>query len=103
MSGFRYRSCVGPCRRRPMAVAALLATLTLLLPPRAALAASEDAAVQRTVKSVLDEEYASGSFGPAMTKLNAALERCKKGCSGPTKAQIYVALGMVASQIGKAD
>ncbi len=101
-NGFRYRSPVGPCRRPPFAVGALLALLVLLIAPRVASAAGEDAAVQQTVKSVLEEEYATGSFGPAQTKLNAALERCKK-CSGPTKAQVYVVLGMISSQIGKAD
>jgi hypothetical protein len=46
-------------------VAALLALLVLLLAPRAALAAGEDAAVQQTVKSVLEEEYATAAYGPA--------------------------------------
>src|SRR6202041_2821168 len=74
----------------------------VLLAPRAASAAGEDAAVQQTVRQVLLEEYATGAFGPAQSKLNAALEHCKK-CSGPTKAQVYVVLGMISSQVGKAD
>lgn len=85
------------------ALATLLAVI-LTCAPRSALAAGEDANAQKTVKSVFDEEYASGQFGPAASKLNSALEKCnRKGCTGPTKAQIYVALGMVASQVGKAD
>ncbi len=102
---FRYARPVGSCRRWAVAliVLAYAAVLAVLLTPRAALAASEDAAVQQAVKQVFDEEYSSGAFGPALTKLNAALNKCKKGCSGATKGQVYVALGMVASQVGKAD
>jgi len=102
---FRYAGSVGSCRRwaLPLIALAYAVLFAVLLTPRAALAASEDAAVQGTVKQVLDEDYASAAYGPAQTKLNAALDRCKKGCSGATKAQVYVALGMIASQIGKAD
>ena len=75
----------------------------MLLTPRAAFAASEDAAVQATVKQVLDEDYASASFGPAQTKLERRARPLQEGCSGATKAEVYIALGMVASQIGKAD
>ncbi|MGO8999305.1 MAG: DUF3570 domain-containing protein [Polyangiaceae bacterium] len=83
-------------------MAACLALAVLLLAPRAAQAAGEDAAVRQTVKQILDEDYANAAFGPAQTKLNAALDRCKK-CSGATKAEVYVVLGMIASQVGKAD
>ena len=86
-----------------LAVLAIFAPLVLLLAPRRAFAAGvDDGAVQATVKSVLDEEYTSGQFGPAERKLTSTLARCKK-CSGATKAQVYVVLGMIASQIGKAD
>jgi hypothetical protein len=78
--------------------------LALWFVPTSALAAGEDSAVTGIVDSVLSEEYASGSFGVAQTKLNDALARCiRKGCTGGTKAQVYVALGMVASQLGKAE
>ncbi len=101
--GFRYGVPVGPCWRRPLAVVALLTLLVLPFAPRAAFAAGgDDASVQQTVRSVLEEEYATGSFGPAQSKLNTALDRCKK-CSGATKGQVYVLLGMIASQVGKAD
>jgi tetratricopeptide (TPR) repeat protein len=106
VGGFRYRSGVGSCRwqRRLVSAAqlALIAVFAFLLAPRLARAAGEDAAVQQTVKQVLDGDYASSAFPAAQTKLSAALERCKK-CNGATKAQVYVALGMVAQQLGKPD
>ena len=73
----------------------------MLVAPRA-YAASDDAATQQLTQSVMSEEYASGSFGPAKQKLQKALDRCNK-CSGATKAQIYIGLGMIASQVGQAD
>lgn len=67
-------------------------------------AAGDDAAVTQIVNQVLSEDYAQASFGEAKKKLAAALDRCKRGkCSGTTRAQIHIALGMVASQIGQAD
>ncbi len=82
----------------------LLFVVLLVVPSRRAFAAGEDAAVTNIVDGVLSEEYAAGNFAPAQAKLNDALSRCiRKGCSGATKAQVYVALGMVASQLGKAD
>jgi tetratricopeptide (TPR) repeat protein len=91
-------------KARPWAWIVIAATLALLLTVRPAHAAGDDAAVQSAVTSVLQEEYATAAFGPAKKKLEAALDRCKRGkCTGATKAQIYVALGMVASQIGLAE
>jgi hypothetical protein len=103
----RYRNCVDPCRRPRLALAfrytlVALALLTFLGAPGVARAAGEDAAAQQAVQKVLEGEYADGEFGPAQTKLQGTLDHCKK-CSGPTKARIYIALGMIASQIGKAD
>lgn len=55
------------------------------------------------LQQIMTEEYPA-NLGPAKTKLNELLSGCmKKGCSAPTKAQIYVALGMVASQFGSTD
>ncbi len=55
------------------------------------------------LQQIMTEEYPA-NLGPAKTKLNELLSGClKKGCSAPTKAQIYIALGMVASQFGNAD
>lgn len=72
------------------------------IPP--AHAAGEDVAASAAVASVLSGEYASGDFNGAQNKLNEALAKCiRKGCGGPTKGELYVAIGMIASQLGKAD
>lgn len=92
---------VGP---RKLAFAALLAA-AVALPTRLASASADDVTVSATVVQVLNEEYAQALFNPAKVKLQAALDKCKKGgkCSGATRAQVYIALGMVASQVGQAD
>jgi hypothetical protein len=80
--------------------------LVALLSSGRARAAGEDAALSATVQKVLDEEYAQASYAAGKTKIAAALDKCKAPkakCSGPTKASAYVALGMIASQIGQAD
>lgn len=77
--------------------------LTLLLAAPRVLAAGEDAAVREAVGQIMNEDY-PGSLGPAKKKLQDQLALClRKGCSGPVKAEVYVALGMVASQLGQAD
>ncbi|MCA9590964.1 MAG: hypothetical protein KC657_36955, partial [Myxococcales bacterium] len=87
--------------RVPRALAALL-VLSLALLSSAAFAL-EDKAVSGTVQEVMTEDY-PGSLGPAKKKLQDALALCvKKGCSASVKAEVYVALGMVASQLGQAD
>ena len=49
------------------------------------------------------EDY-PGSLGPAKKKLNDQLAAClRKGCSGAVKAEVYVAIGMVSSQLGQAE
>ena len=49
------------------------------------------------------EDY-PGSLGPAKKKLQDQLGAClKKGCSPAVKADVYIALGMVASQLGQPD
>ena len=66
--------------------------------------AADDGNALQTLQSTMTEEYAQGSFGPAKQKVQTALDRCtRKGCSGGTKAQLYIALGMIASQVGQAD
>ena len=75
-----------------------------LLTPAVARAAGDDMTVSATVAQVMADEYATAAFGPAKTKLQAALDKCKRGkCSGATRAQVYIALGMVASQVGQVD
>ena len=77
--------------------------LTLLLASPRAFAAGEDAAVREAVGQIMNEDY-PGSLGPAKKKLQDQLALClRKGCSGPVKAEVYVALGMVASQLGQAE
>lgn len=74
----------------------------LLLVPSVAHAA-EDAAVHEAVQQIMSEDYPS-SLGPAKKKLQEQLGVCiKKGCSDKTKAEVYVSLGMVASQLGAAE
>jgi len=86
---------------RVLGVLALL--LAMLGAPRAAKAAREDAAVHEAVQQIMTEDY-PGSLGPAKKKLQDQLSTClKKGCSGPVKAEVYVALGMVSSQLGQGD
>ena len=83
-------------------VALLALSLALVAP--SARAASDDAAVGSTVQNVLENEYAQASYADAKRKLLAALQKCTKGnCSAATRAKVYVALGMVASQIGQND
>ena len=87
-------------RRRLLA---LLFGLTLLVVGAPAIAAGEDAAVREAVQQIMNEDY-PGSLGPAKKKLQDQLSVClKKGCSGPVKAEVHVALGMVASQLGQTD
>lgn len=51
----------------------------------------------------MNDDYPA-SLGPAKKKLQDQLAAClKKGCSNAVKAEVYVALGMVASQLGQAE
>jgi tetratricopeptide (TPR) repeat protein len=80
---------------------AFLFGLTLLVAVVPAFA--DDAAVREAVRQIMSEDY-PGSLGPAKKKLQEQLSIClKKGCGGSAKAEVYVALGMVASQLGQAD
>jgi hypothetical protein len=63
----------------------------------------EDAAVVTAVDKVLATDVPAANFGEAKRKLKALLDRCKKGCSGPAVARVYVAMGMVSAQINQAD
>ncbi|MDB4940749.1 MAG: hypothetical protein JWP97_283 [Labilithrix sp.] len=91
-------------RARVLAVAvSLLAFLSFLCAPREARAAGDDAAIRDSVQQIMTEDYPA-SLGPAKKKLQDQLGTClKKGCGPAVKAEIYVALGMVASQLGQAD
>lgn len=73
------------------------------LSPRVAHAAGDDAAVHDGVQQVMAEEYPA-NLAPAKRKLQEHLSTCmKKGCSPAVKGEVYVALGMVSSQLGQAD
>src|SRR5262249_32160775 len=51
----------------------------------------------------MSEDY-PGSLGPAKRKLQEQLSICLKKGRGPAvKAEVYVALGMVSSQLGQAE
>ncbi|WP_394822902.1 DUF3570 domain-containing protein [Pendulispora albinea] len=97
-------------RRTDGVMAVLLAVtlhlLFLLAAPRIAHAAlPDDAAAEEHVRGVLTEEYAKAQYSEAKRKLVSELERCRRPgrCSPSVKAQIYIALGMVASQLGVAS
>ncbi|MBX3206378.1 MAG: DUF3570 domain-containing protein [Labilithrix sp.] len=82
-------------------LAALLVGLTLFV--AAMPARADDASVREAVQQVMNEDY-PGSLGPAKKKLQDQLSVClKKGCGAAVKAEVHVALGMVASQLGQAD
>lgn len=63
----------------------------------------EDASVVAAVDKVLSTDVPAANFGEAKRKLKALLDRCRKGCSGPAVARVYVAMGMVAAQINQLD
>lgn len=85
------------------AVLALGLGLALFLAPVTARAAGEDAAIREAVQQIMTEDY-PGSLGPAKKKLQDQLGNClKKGCGPAVKGEIYVALGMVSSQLGQVD
>lgn len=51
----------------------------------------------------MNEDY-PGSLGPARKRLQEQLSAClKRGCSGPTKADVQIALGMVSAQQGQTE
>lgn len=84
-------------------VARAVLVLAVLLTTRSAFAAPEDAAVRDAVQQIMNEDY-PGSLGPAKKRLQDQLGSClRKGCSAAVKAEVYVALGMVSSQLGQAD
>lgn len=84
-------------------LAAAAFVLALVFASSSAFAAGEDAAVHETVQQVMSEDY-PGNLGGAKKKLQDQLGNClRKACSPAVKAQVYIALGMVASQLGQVD
>lgn len=83
--------------------AALLVALLGVTKPAAATPA-DDAAALKEVDRILTQDVANANFGDAKKKLKALLDRCKRvSCSAAPMAQIWVATGVVAGQIGQAE
>ncbi len=63
-------------------------------------AAAEDARLLDSINQAMADDY-PGNLGEAKRKVNEALEKCKGGrCGNSAKAQGFVALGMITSQLG---
>jgi hypothetical protein len=80
-----------------------LAVLLAFLPRGAWAGEREDAAVSNAVDKILSTDVPNANFGEAKRKLRALIDRCKRGCSGPAVAKVYVALGIVSAQINQPD
>lgn len=66
--------------------------------------AAGDAAIAAATSKVLSTDFAGANYGVARTKLRGLLDQCKRTkCQPQTSAQVHVALGMVAAQIGQVD
>ena len=63
----------------------------------------EDVAVVNSVDKILSTDVPNANFGEAKRKLRALIDKCKKGCSGPAIARVYMAMGVVAAQINQPD
>src|SRR5689334_17708650 len=86
---------------RAVAIAILLTTG--LFPSTALAGDKEDTATVAAVDKIVRGDVAQANFGEAKKKLRALLDKCKKTCSPSAVAQVHMALGLVAAQIGQAD
>ena len=84
-------------------LALAIATMTSLFPSRARAGEREDTATIAAVDKIVRGEIAQANFGEAKKKLRVLLDKCKKGCSPSAFAQVHIAVGLVAAQIGRAD
>jgi Flp pilus assembly protein TadD len=84
-------------------VARILLVGLLLLPGAARAGEKEDAVILNGVEKILATDVAQANYGEARKKLRALLDKCRKGCSGPAVAHVYVAIGFVSAQIGQAE
>ncbi|MEO7113855.1 MAG: DUF3570 domain-containing protein [Polyangiaceae bacterium] len=86
---------------------ALFAALALMLCAAGAAAAGyDDNAASNAISSAMNDNYASANYAEAKKKFDEVLDKCSKKsarCSGSSRAQAYVGLGMVSSQLGKVD
>src|SRR5262245_22108908 len=89
---FRYRSRVDRSHRLYEAWAVLLALVVILLAREAHAGAADEAAAQQWMQQAMTEDYTGGNFTAARQKVTKAIERCNRGCSPATKAQLYTAL-----------
>jgi hypothetical protein len=96
---------ISPATRRSLASRLALALLVGALTALAARPASAapDAAVRAEVQRVLARDYARADFTGAQKKLVVSLQRCGRGCSAGTRAQIWMALGLVSLQLAQLD
>ena len=87
-------------------LAFLAATLVTLISSSAIAAGYDDSAASSAVQAAMNEDYAQANYAEANRKLQDVLDKCaKKGakCSSGTRAQAYVGMGMISSQLGKID
>jgi Protein of unknown function (DUF3570) len=86
---------------------ALFAALGLMLCAAGAAAAGyDDNAASNAISSAMNDDYASANYAEAKKKFDEVLDKCSKKaarCSAGVRAQAYVGLGMVSSQLGKVD
>ena len=85
------------------AIAMAIALITSLLPSAARAGDREDTATIAAVDKIVRGDIAQANFGDAKRKLRVLLDKCKKGCSPSAVAQVHIAMGLVAAQIGQAD
>lgn len=87
--------------RRPLAAALMISAAGFVV--SLAQAAPKDAAAQKLDKEAMDNDYLNVKFDDAAAKLQKALKECGgTGCEPKIKAQIYVHLGIVLVNAGKA-
>ncbi len=94
------------CLRRVALIATIalaVAMITSLLPSAARAGDREDTATIGAVDRIVRGDIAQANFGEAKKKLRVLLDKCKKGCSPSAVAQVHIAVGLVAAQIGRAD
>lgn len=85
-------------------VIALAILLASSLAPRTSWAGDrEDTATVAAVDKIVRGDVAQSNYGEAKKKLRALLDKCKKGCSPAAVAQVHMALGLVAAQLGQAE
>ncbi len=91
-------------RKAKIATVALAILLTTGLVPSTSRAGDkEDSATAAAVDKIVRGDIAQSNFGEAKRKLRALLDKCKRGCGPSAVAQVHMAVGLVAAQIGQPD